>query len=234
MRSLDELINLDDSAWPMILAEVTGSPMTIDLLPADNERGRACLLHLQVTTRSYLGAIALHAGGLLIDHGWLRVFGGAAVPGSGLPGLAEVNAFPGSAPALIVADDVLGGVFAINGPDPAAAHRPGNPGGMTYFAPDTMAWEPLDVGHGAWLSWLLSGGTDQFYADLRWPDWQTETARLRPSEGLSVFPHLWSKEAREDLAATSRRPVPMKELLGLHTEFHAHPGNPTPGFLGLR
>jgi hypothetical protein len=41
-----------------------------------------------------------------------------------------------------------------------------------------------------------------------------------------------ASEAHQDLSATSRRPVPMRELLGLHGEFHRQTGGDDPGFLG--
>jgi hypothetical protein len=82
--------------------------------------------------RSYLGAVVLHCGGLLVDHGWLRVFG-SPVSGAvrGVPGLARVNRFPGVFDSawrpdagLVVAHDVLGGVFALNGEAPPASAAP--------------------------------------------------------------------------------------------------------------
>ena len=33
-----------------------------------------------------------------------------------------------------------------------------------------------------------------------------------------VYPFLWSSEAKEDLAATSRRPAPMRELFAAQDE----------------
>jgi hypothetical protein len=59
----------------------------------------------------------------------------------------------------MVGYDVLGGRFELNGPDPAANGRTGNPGEICYFGPDTMKWESSGAGHGAWLSWIAAGGT---------------------------------------------------------------------------
>lgn len=128
--------------------------------------------------------------------------------------------------------DVLGGVFALNGHDPAAAGRPGDPGQMTYFAPDTLAWEAMDMGHSGWVAWLLSGRLDTFYDGLRPPGWREEAAALSLSEGISVFPFLWTEEAHADLAATSRRAVPMREILGVAADFALQMGPADPGFLG--
>jgi hypothetical protein len=196
-------------------------------------------VQLQVTARSTLGALALNCGGLVLDGGWVRVFGGGSPVHGGLPSLARVNRFPAVAdhawhPAtgLVVGQDVLGGVFALNGHDPAAAGRPGDPGQMTYFAPDTLAWEAMDMGHSGWVAWLLSGRLDTFYDGLRPPGWREEAAALSLSEGISVFPFLWTEEAHADLAATSRRAVPMREILGVAADFARQMGPADPGFLG--
>ncbi|MFJ1757733.1 DUF2625 family protein [Kitasatospora sp. NPDC088134] len=240
MRTIEELTEVDDPAWPELRELLATAAVPVRVLPADPEEGRRCLLQLQVTVRSTLGALTLHTGGLLLDGGWLRVFGGGRADGAGgLPGLGQVNGFPAAfdpawypADGLVVGHDVLGGVFALNGHDPAAANRPGAPGQLVYFAPDTLAWEPLEIGHSGWIAWLLSGGSTTFYQGLRWPGWETEAAGLTPSQGIATYPFLWSEEARADLAATSRRAVPMHEVLGLAADFARQAGASEPGFLG--
>jgi hypothetical protein len=184
--------------------------------------------------------MTLNCGGLVIDDGWVRVFGGGSSGSGGvMPSLAQMNAFPAEFdPAwspiegLIVGHDVLGGVFALNGYDPAAHGRPGVPGQMTYFAPEALEWEAMEMGHSAWVSWLLSGRLEQFYEGLRWPGWREEAAALTFSQGITVFPPLWSKEAHENLAATGRRAVPMCEVLGVAADFARQMGPADPGFLG--
>lgn len=234
MRALNELTDVADPAWPGLRAELTLGPVTV--FPGDPAQGQACLHRLQVTAASALGAMVLHSGGLAVDGGWVRVFGGAAVPG-GPASLAQVNRMfdPDWRPdaGLIVGHDVLGGVFALNGADPAAFGRPGAPGQMLFFPPDTLEWETLDLGHSAWLSWLASGRIGDFYGGLRWPGWEAEIRALAPSQGIAVYPFLWSEQAHANLAATTRRPVPMSELLGMSTDFCEQLGLPAPGFLGV-
>ncbi|GAA3386965.1 DUF2625 domain-containing protein [Streptomyces roseoviridis] len=232
---------MDDPAWPELKRAVRESSVRVRVLPGDIDEGRRCLLQMQVSARSMLGALVLNTGGLLVDDGWLRVFGGGSrtVSEGRLPSLAQVNRFPtdfdpGWLPAtgLVVAHDVVGGVFALNGADPAAAGRPGAPGQMTYFAPDTLEWEAMETGHSGWVAWLLSGRLETFYDGLRWPGWREEAAALAFGQGLSVYPFLWSEEAHADLAATSRRPVPMREVLGVAADFARQAGPSDPGFLG--
>jgi hypothetical protein len=101
---------------------------------------------------------------------------------------AQVNDFPAQPASewqppygMVIAHDVLGGVYALNPADPAAWRRPGKPGEVVYFAPDSMTWQPLKGGYGAWLSWILSRGLERFYEGLRWPGWEAEPARRVPS-----------------------------------------------------
>ncbi|MET8965106.1 DUF2625 family protein [Streptomyces sp. NPDC004074] len=241
MREIDELINVDDPAWPLLLQELAGADASVAVLPADAGVGRASLLQLQVSARSNLGAVVLNCGGLLVDGGWLRVFGSPSAAGlEGLPGLVEINRMPLTLdPAwrpgagLVVAHDVLGGVFALNGGNPRDAGRPGEPGEIIYFAPDALGWESLGAGYSAWLSWILAGGLREFYGGLRWDGWRSEVSVLNGRQGLSFFPPLWSAEARRDLPATSRRAVPMAELLGLSRDSCLQFDGADPGFLGV-
>ncbi|GLI76686.1 hypothetical protein PoHVEF18_004963 [Penicillium ochrochloron] len=139
----------------------------------------AALLQLQVTVWPPLGAVTLNSGGLLADQGWLRVYGGSA-GSDGMPSITDVNGiitssgrddvelFPNSFPheGLVIAHDVLGGVFTLSCTDPAAHGQPGEPGDVVYFAPDFLYWVSLEGGYGAWLTWLTSGGLDTFYEAL--------------------------------------------------------------------
>jgi hypothetical protein len=88
---------------------------------------------------------------------------------------------------------------------------------VCYYAPDSMEWESLEMGHGTWLYWLLTPDRlAQFYQGLRWTGWQADIAGLPLDQGISVFPPPWSKEAHDDFDATSRRPVSIYELFSVH------------------
>lgn len=132
MRELNQLIDVEEPAWPELRETLGGGSVPVEVLPADTDVARTSLLQLQVTARSYLGAVVLHCGGLVVDNGWVRVFG-SPLEGA-VPSLAQVNQFPGAFDSawqpdagLVVAHDVLGGVFALNGGAPARAGRPGHP-----------------------------------------------------------------------------------------------------------
>jgi hypothetical protein len=206
MRGLDDLVVPEATAWSEILEATAGVPYPVEIAPATAELGGAALLSVQVTTRSWLGALAYHSGGLLIDHGWLRVYG-AGDPARGLPDLAAVQEY--SPDGLVVAHDVLGGVFSWRQPDPDVAPH------IFYFAPDTLDWLDLDGGYGDWLGAMLGGAVTRFYEGLRWPGWEAEVAACPLDRGIVTYPPLWSQEG-SDIGATTRRPVPMSELTYFH------------------
>lgn len=69
------------------------------------------------------------------------------------------------------------------------------------------------------------------YEGLRWPGWREEAAALSFSQGIVVYRSLWSKQAQENLAATSRAAVPMREILAIAVDAAPQIGLPDPGFL---
>jgi hypothetical protein len=211
MRPLTELTNTSDPAWPLVQPWIGAAP-NVEVLPADRARADAALLHLQVTLRSPMGALVYHTGGLLIDHGWLRVLGsGSERLTRSLPNWNE-----GKAPAdtagrptlLLVADDVLGGLFAVDG-----GALGGKLGQVFYLAPDTLQWENLWMSYSEFLAWALSPRLSEFYRDLRWPGWQDEVGKVPGDKAISVYPFLWAKGPT--IEKRSRKAVPVDEMFRL-------------------
>lgn len=180
----------------------------------DRSSGEAALLALQVSTKSSLGAIALESGGVSFDSGWLHLLGARSAP---MPqGLVEWNGLGAAKPtlpgALIVAVDALGGIFAMDG----GAFGKAN-GDAWYFAPDALGWEPTEMGYTALLRWAADGDLETFYENVRWPGWEDELAALKPGEGISFQPPLWTAEGKPSDAA-SRKPAPLQSLFALMQE----------------
>jgi hypothetical protein len=236
MRELSELVEVEEPAWPVLTERLAGSAAPVRVLPVDPVAGRTCLHRLQVTARSFLGAMALECGGLVLDGGWLRVHGGG---GPDLRGLGEVNDLSaavvfGPPLRLVVGHDVLGGVFALNGPGSEGAEHPGRPGEMVYFAPDSLRWEPMETTYSSWLLWMLAGNLEGFYEGLRWTGWREEVEALGLGQGLAVRPRPRSGEQTPaDPAAASRRAVPLGELTAANRDLSAARGLPDPGPFGL-
>lgn len=184
-RLLDELINTTDSALPLIQAWIKNAHNHVGVLPTGRRRGEEVLLHLQVTTRSPVGAMALETGGMFIDHGWLRFLGSGCERMNG--NLQNWNADEGRAghyplkDALIIAHDVLGGFFALNG-----GAFSGKLGTVFYFAPDTLQWEDTHKSYSGLLEWAICGDVGLFYETMRWPNWEQETASLNGDQKLSI------------------------------------------------
>jgi hypothetical protein len=187
-RTLSELLDRIDPAWPLVEGWIAEATNVTEVLPPADTAGES-LVALQVTTHSPLGAVIFHTGGVLIDHGWLRVLGSGhpRLPRS-LPrwnfacGMTESTIPPRW---VLVADDVVGGLFALNGGRFA-------PEGHTiwYFAPDTLEWEDTGKGYTDFLKWCLYGDLEQYYADHRWAGWQTDVRRLQGDDAFSVVPPL--------------------------------------------
>lgn len=188
-RTSAELVDDDDPAWPLVEAWVASATNRVEILPAANTSGDS-LVAMQVTTRSPLGAVVYHTGGLLIDEGWLRILG------SGHPRLSrslpswnaacrtgELRIPP---PWVLIADDVLGGLFALNGGRfaPPEVHT------VWYFAPDTLEWEDTGKGYADFLRWCLLGDLQRFYTSFRWSNWQAEVRDLSGDSAFRFVPPL--------------------------------------------
>ncbi len=47
----------------------------VEVLPPVEANRKSALVAIQVTTRSPMGAIIYETGGILVDHGWIRILG---------------------------------------------------------------------------------------------------------------------------------------------------------------
>jgi hypothetical protein len=214
-RSLPELLDQHDPMWPLIQHWIISAPHPVEVLPVSSPEAERALLTLQVTTRSPLGALAWETGGILIDHGWVRLLG------TGSPRLSESllswndlgesAIAPRIARAFLVGHDVLGGFSAINGGAFEGQER-----SVFYLAPDTLRWEDLGMGYGAFVQWTMTGDVAGFYTDQRWPGWQEEVAEMCGDDGFSFKPMLWARGP--SLGERSRRIVPQQELWQLYQD----------------
>jgi len=203
MRSLQELLQTDDPAWPMVQEWIAQAKNHVEVLPPSEAARSRALEEAQVTIRSPMGAIIYETGGLLVDHGWLRILG------SGHPrlprALMEWNRACGAEGFLLVADDVAGGFFAINGGALGADVR-----NVYYFAPESLRWESLGRGYSDFLQFAFQGNLEEFYSTLRWPGWREEIAPIRGDQAISFHPPPWTSEGK-DLSKAMRQPMQVAE-----------------------
>ncbi len=166
IRSADELL-ADTTGWTSFLEMAKGAKNKIEVLPANKEKAKEALYQLQVTTRSYLGAVVYFTGGVLVKNGLIRLLGsGSEKIKRTLPEWNKGKSFKnyGEQPRFVLfADDALGGFFAINGGGLGT-----NVGKVYYLAPEALEWESLDLGHSQFMEFCINGNIEEFYGDLNW------------------------------------------------------------------
>jgi len=206
MRELTELIDQQSSGWLLVQQWLEEANNNYEVLPCDPVLARSALHQLQITTLSPLGAVLYETGGILVDNGWLRILG------SGYPKLARALASWTQSvttgrifQALLVADDVLGGFFAINGGEFGEDR-----GGIYYFAPDSLEWESLHTNYSGFLQWVLCGNLDRFYQGVRWTGWREEISGINGDAVYSFYPFLWT-EPQLPIEQRSRAAVSIDE-----------------------
>jgi len=213
LRALDELINTSDPGWPLVKEWINSAKNKVEILSCDTSKAKEALFRTQVTTRSPMGAIIYSTGGLIIDNGWIRILGsGNSRLNRTLPEwnkgktLKEYGEQPGF---LLVADDAIGGFFALNG-----GQFGKDLGKVYYLSPDNLEWEPLDLSYTELLDFCFNGNLEEFYEDYRWNNWRDEVSKLDGNKVYNFFPPLWTKEGK-DMNSNSRKQIPVEELYSL-------------------
>ncbi|HMY02112.1 MAG TPA: DUF2625 family protein [Candidatus Obscuribacter sp.] len=213
LRSLEELINRQEPGWALVQEWMAEAKNHVEVLPADDQARQQALLQIQVTTRSPMGAIVYESGGLLVDHGWLRILGSGhpRLPRSLPDWTREATGMdPLEAPYVLIADDVLGGLFALD------SGYLGDHGKVFFLAPDTMSWENTELGYSDFIYGLcFQTDLDKYYNNHRWPGWQEDIKDLGGDQAMSVMPPLCLKSGLQSEATLfqnrSRKPIPMLE-----------------------
>lgn len=183
MQTLEQLISPEYSAWPTLSQWIEQARNHCRVIKKDQPSAERELFTMQMPTSSPMGAVIYETGGILIHHGWLRILGSGSFQ---LPrGLMDWNfskSFKesGEKPQyLLVADDVIGGYFALNGGSLGE-----NLGKIYYFSPKDLVWHNLNFTYTEFLAWALNGDLDAFYQGLFWQNWQEEVKQL---DGNQVF-----------------------------------------------
>lgn len=216
MKPIEQLINHEEPGWALVQQWISEASHPVEVLPAPDDATRnQALYETQVTTRSPMGAVIYESGGILIDSGWLRILG------AGHPRLPrslaqwnwgrsfrEVGQPP---PFLLVADDVAGGFFAIDG---GGLHK--EPGAVCYHAPDTLSWESTGRSYSDFLVWCFRGDLAKYYESFRWPGWREEISSVAGDQCLSFYPFFFA--AGPTIAERSRRPCSIVEVYRLHVD----------------
>ncbi|MEO8587829.1 MAG: DUF2625 domain-containing protein [Flavobacteriales bacterium] len=217
-RSLEELINRNEPGWDLVQKWIKEAKNAVEVLPSDPVRADSALLQAQVTTRSPMGAIIHGSGGILVDHGWIRILGSSnARLGRSVMEWNRGKSFEkiGERPSfLLVADDALGGFFAIN----AGALDTTDMGKVFYFGPENLTWVSTGLAYSEFLVFCFSGDLNDFYQGLRWKGWESEVGRLDGDQAFHCVPYLFTAEGK-NIAQVDRKAVPIQELWDLYMSF---------------
>jgi hypothetical protein len=222
MQPIEELINTEDPGWPLVQEWMDEATNLIEVLPCDKAKAKDALYKTQVTTRSLMGAVVYETGGLLIDHGWLRVLGsGHAKLNRSLPEWNKgksFNKYEEQPAYLLVADDAIGGFFAINGG--ALGKDAGN---LYYLSPDSLEWEATELSYSEFLTFCFNGDLEGFYEGMRWDGWEKEVANLNGNMVYNFFPPLFTEEGK-DINQSSRKPISVEEQFRAHLDMRKQLG----------
>ena len=209
MRPITDLINTTDPGWPIVQEWMAEAKNKVEALPVDTTKAKEALYNTQVTTRSPMGAIVYATGGILVDDGWIRILGsGSARLTRSLPAWNKGKSFKEygePAPFYLVADDAIGGFFAINGGGLGK-----DPGKVYYLAPDNLEWEDRNWTYSDFLLFCFSGDLQKYYGDYRWDGWRAEVAAMSPDKTMNFFPPLFTKEGK-DMSKASRKAISVEE-----------------------
>lgn len=206
-RSLAELINTQEPGWELVSNWLKQATNKVEVLPKNPAKADSALIAAQVTTRSPMGTVIYETGGILVDNGWLRILG------SGSPRLdRDVMSWNKGKQQglLLVADDVLGGFYAING----GAFGAESIGKVFYFAPESLHWQATDKTYSDFLIFCFSGDLAGYYHGLRWKGWEQEASALNGNQGILCIPFLFTKEGKNP-AKSQRKAIPIEEMWGL-------------------
>ena len=188
---------------------VAESKNHVEVLPPSSDCAQV-LLDVQVTTHSILGSLIYHTGGVLIDHGWIRVLGSGnkAFPRD----VFSWNIDDGGNGFYLVADDAAGGFYAING-----GAFPGEISSIYYWSPDSMEWENLELKFSDFFGWLLSGDLDSFYEGIRWANWREDISDISTDQCTTFYPFLWTEQG--GCNTSTRAVITIREALSLKYDF---------------
>lgn len=204
----------EQDLWNEVASMIKKSNRKIQMFEGKENIGHIEIEALGLNRKSILGVIILYTSGICVDN-WIRIIGQNCLERKGIIMYNEPNERRENTVLkgmLIIGQDVVGGIFAINREKfVEGIHK------IWYFAPDTLEWECLDMSYAEFIAWLMQGDIDEFYSSMRWDNWMEDCRNINFNEVLLIYPFLWSKEC--DLKKISKKAVPYEELMGINFEY---------------
>ena len=215
-KPLSELTNNVDSAWILVQDWIKSAEVKVEILPRDSSKAESNLLKAQVTTHSPMGAIIYETGGIIINNGLLRILGsGNKSLNRGMMDWNLNKSFKDNEVPkfLLIADDLFGGFFAING----GALSDESLGKIFYFSPDSLKWENLDLSYSEFLNFSFSKKINVFYEDFKWNSFDKDVLNFDNDKAFSFYPYLFTEEGK-NIEKVSKKVVPIEELWELYND----------------
>ena len=187
MKKLQDLIDDEAKGWALVEEWLAAATNEVEVLESEIDDSEEALVMLQVSTEAPLGAIVYESGGILIDGGWIRLYGGScdklkrSLPAWNQGRSLQVHGE--HPPFLLIGEDVLGGVYAINSTGLGDDY-----GNVYYYAFDTREWEPLDMPYSEFVWWTFTGDIQEYYSDYRWKGWKKDLAKISADEVFAFDP----------------------------------------------
>lgn len=198
---------MNKEMWTKIQTMLNKSDYKLVIFDGDTEIGQAECEELNVPKDSVLECVITNCNGVCIDN-WIRILGQGNEKHHGVAYYNNLSDESLSG-MLIVANDVVGGIYAIN------ISRFENEKDMVwYFAPDTLEWESLEINYTDFLAFAAHGDLTGFYKSMRWKNWSAECEKIGFDEGCSIYPFLWANECKIDTA--DKKAVPFEEIMQLN------------------
>lgn len=204
-----------DKTWSDIIKLSKESEYSIQIYETNTKKAEYTLNKLQITTHSVLGSVINFSSGITIDN-WIRVLGSTGMVKNrdilSWNTTAQNDTVNHFSDRLIVADDAIGGIFAMD-----LSPVKGKKGEIWYFAPDSLQWENLNIQYSEFIPWTFGNGMEQFYQGMRWSNWRNDVKTVGFNEGILIYPFLWSKEC--DIETADKKIVSIEELYKINFEY---------------
>jgi hypothetical protein len=121
--------------------------------------------------------------------------------------ISSWNKFANLKDMLLIADDNIGGFFALNG-----GFLPFDIGRIFYLEPDVLERESLEILYSNFLHWAITGDLTQFYEPFLWNGWAEDILSSNGDKGFSFYPFPRSEESLEILIIVQKILSLLKKL----------------------
>lgn len=194
-KKWSDFASLNDSKWNEFLEWKSDAKNDVTVFAPDSNRALFAMYEGDLDPNSMLASFILHSGGMVVDHGWIRVLGSGCT--DFMRGFKDWNrgkSKPGKDGSyyLLVADDVVGGFFGIKmspGANPDKAK-------VWYLGASNLQWVNTGIDYPTFLKFCFVGDMKGFYYDYRWDGWQEEVSKFSQRHTIGCYPELWTRETR--------------------------------------